>query len=319
MSSQRRPRSTDRTRPSQRRPTTRRLSTARRRRRLGCWSFLGLLLLACCLVGCLFSALVSIQAPVNILILGIDRRPDQGDVSHTDTMLLVRVDSRQPSLKLLSIPRDLWVTIPGQGEGRINSAHFIGEALDPGLGPGLAAGTVNLNFDVTVHHTLRLDFEDFDAVIDAAGGIDVDVPYPIVDTAYPTDDYGTITIEIPAGRQHMNGETALRYARTRHGSSDFERAARQQQILMALGKKLSSPGGWWRLPQVYGALRRSVDTDLSLLDFTQLAITLARVGAGGIKPTVIDQNMTTPFITYQGANVLLPRWELIEPVLEEWR
>jgi LCP family protein required for cell wall assembly len=282
-------------------------------------SLFGLLLLVCCLGALLLSAAASIKAPVNLLILGIDRRPDQGDVSHTDTMLLVRVDSRRPSIKLLSIPRDLWVTIPGQGEGRINTAHFIGEVIKAGTGPKLAAETVNLNFDLKVHRTLRLDFDDFRTVIDAAGGIDVDVPYTIVDTAYPTEDYGTTTIRIPAGRQHMDGETALRYARTRHGSSDFERAARQQQILVALGKKLSSPLNWWRLPGVYGALRRAVDTDLSFVDLVQLSLTLARVGAGGIEHTVIDQNMTTPFVTAQGSAVLLPRWDLINPVVEGWR
>ncbi len=307
-------------RPSQRRPATRRLSsTPQRRRRLGCWSLLGLLLLVGCLGALLLSAAASIKAPVNVLILGIDRRPDQGDVSHTDTMLLLRVDSRRPGVKLLSIPRDLWVTIPGQGEGRINTAHFIGEVVEAGGGPELAADTVSLNFDLTVHRTLRLDFDDFRTLIDAAGGIDVDVPYPIVDTAYPTQDYGTITIRIPAGRQHMDSETALRYARTRHGSSDFERAARQQQILVALGKKLSSPPSWWRLPEVYGALRGAVDTDLSFLDLVQLGLTLARVGAGGIELTVIDQTMTTPFVTAQGSAVLLPRWELIEPAVAGWR
>jgi len=275
------------------------------------------LVLALCLMGLLAYGLLSLQSPTNILILGIDRRPGEGNAVRTDTMLLVHADLSSRRLVLLSIPRDLWVTIPGKGEERINTAHLFGELETPGNGPARAAETVTYNLGVPVHHTLRLDFNAFDKVIDAAGGIDVDVPTPIIDDAYPTDDYGTMRIEIPAGPQHMDGETALQYARSRHSSSDFDRAARQQQILVALVKKLTTPSGLFLAPRVYQAFKDTVETDMSLRDLARLALAWQRSGEDGLQKIVIDRELTTPFRTAQGAAVLLPRWELIHPLVQE--
>ena len=275
------------------------------------------LVLALCLMGLLAYGLLSLQSPTNILILGIDRRPGEGNAVRTDTMLLVHTDLSSRRLVLLSIPRDLWVTIPGKGEERINTAHLFGELDMPGNGPARAAETVTYNLGVPVHHTLRLDFYAFDKVIDAAGGIDVDVPTPIIDDAYPTEDYGTMRIEIPAGPQHMDGETALQYARSRHSSSDFDRAARQQQILVALVKKLITPSGLFLAPRVYQAFKDTVETDMSLRDLARLALAWQRSGEDGLQKIVIDRELTTPFRTAQGAAVLLPRWELIHPLVQE--
>jgi LCP family protein required for cell wall assembly len=164
------------------------------------------------------------QPRTNTLILGLDRRPDQGTVVRSDTMMVLTTHPPDASVGLLSIPRDLYVEIPGRGTSRINTAHFWGESQAAGNGPLLAMATVEHNFGVPIHHYVRVDFEGFRAVVDAVGGIDIVVEEPIVDDAYPSEDYGTIRIEIPAGPQHMDGETALRYARSRHSSSDFDRA-----------------------------------------------------------------------------------------------
>ncbi len=161
-----------------------------------------------------------------------------------------------------------------------------------------------------------MDFEAFRDLVDAAGGIDIEVPKPIIDNAYPTEDYGTKRIEIPAGWQHMDGETALQYARSRHGSSDFDRAARQQQILLALAKKLAKPDGWLKVPRVYQAFHSAVDTDLTLRDMVRLILTWKLAGEGAMETIVIDGSMTTPFRTAQGAAVLLPRWDLIHAVVQ---
>jgi anionic cell wall polymer biosynthesis LytR-Cps2A-Psr (LCP) family protein len=152
-------------------------------------------------------------------------------------------------------------------------------------------------------------------VIDAAGGIEIDVPVPIIDNAYPTNDYGTVRIEIPAGLQHMDGETALQYARSRHGSSDYDRAARQQQIFVALAKKLARPNGWFLIPRVYRAFQNAVDTDLTFRDLAMLVLAWQRAGDEGVERIVIDRELTTPFSTAQGAAVLLPRWDLIHPLM----
>jgi len=253
----------------------------------------------------------------NILVLGLDRRPGQGYVTRSDTLILATVYPPGPRAALLSIPRDLYVEIPTYGANRINTAHFWGENETEGSGPALAMQTVAQNFGVPVHHYVRLDFDTFRAIVDSVGGVDVIVEKPIVDDAYPTNDYGVIHIEIPAGPQHMDGETALRYARSRHGSSDFDRARRQQQILLALAHRLIDPEMWPHLPAIYQVVMGNVDTDLTTWDLLLLAPTLYRVGADGIEHRVIGPEMTDPWTTPTGGAVLLPRWEAINPLLQE--
>jgi LCP family protein required for cell wall assembly len=265
----------------------------------------------------LFYVLLVSPTPSNILILGMDRRPGEGDAVRTDTILLLRADPTHRRLAILSIPRDLWVSIPGNSEARINSAHVYGELEAPGRGPARVAATIEQNFGISVHHTLRLDFDAFRDVIDAAGGIDITVETPVIDDAYPTDDYGTMRIEIPAGQQHMDGETALQYARSRHGSSDFDRAARQQQILTALVKQVSSPQGWLTAPRVYRAFQRAVQTDMDAGDLLKLVMAWQRSAQTGLDRMVIDRTLTTPFSTADGAAVLAPRWELIHPLIQD--
>jgi LCP family protein required for cell wall assembly len=230
--------------------------------------------------------------------------------------MLVTAQPKGPRLGLLSIPRDLYVDIPGHGESRINTAHFWGERAAAGRGPDLAMETVAANFGVSVRHYVRVDFDAFRAVVDAVGGIDVVVEERIVDNAYPTEDYGTMRIEIPAGQQHMNGERALQYVRSRHGASDFERAARQQKVMTALARRLSAPAGWPRLPVVLWAMVEHVETNLGPVGMTQLAVTALRVGPDGIEHHVIDSDMTRPWTTPTGGAVLLPRWDVINPLVE---
>jgi len=258
----------------------------------------------------------TLASHTNILILGLDRRPEQGDAVRSDVIMLVTADPRDPRLVLLSIPRDLYVEIPGYGEGRINTAHFWGERERAGGGPDLAMDAVAANFGVPVHDYVRVDFDGFRAVVDAVGGIDVVVEERIVDDAYPTEDYGTMRIEIPAGAQHMDGEQALQYVRSRHGASDFDRAARQQKVLMALARRLSVPANWPRLPAVLRAVARHVETGMGPVRMLQVAVTALRVGPDGIEHHVIDRDMTRPWTTPTGGAVLLPRWEVIEPLVE---
>jgi LCP family protein required for cell wall assembly len=130
----------------------------------------------------------------NVLILGLDSRPDQGNVVRSDTLILATAYPPGPRVALLSIPRDLYVDVPGYGPNRINTAHFWGEIEIEGGGPPLAMQTVAQNLGVPVHHYARVDFDGFRAIVDAVGGVEVIVEQPIVDDAYPTADYGTIHI-----------------------------------------------------------------------------------------------------------------------------
>jgi LCP family protein required for cell wall assembly len=254
----------------------------------------------------------------NILILGLDRRPDETTyVTRTDTMMLATVYPRAAYAGLLSIPRDLYVTLPAGTQGRINTAHFFAEADTAGSGPEAAMATVRSNFGVDVHHYVRIDLMGFVRIVDALGGIAIDVPGPLIDYEYPTYDYGTTVVEFEAGPQHMDGERALAYARIRHGSSDFQRAERQQLVIEAIFRRLLSPAAWVRLPLVMAAVGQSVDTDMNALQVLLLAPTLLRVGPSDLDRRVIQGEMVQPYTTDGGGSVQLPVWEEINPVLLE--
>jgi len=254
----------------------------------------------------------------NILVLGLDRRPvEKTFASRTDTMILATVDPARPYVGMLSLPRDLYVTLPNGESGRINTAHVEAEVAAPGTGPAAAMQTVRSNFGVKVDHFVRLDFAGFVKIVDALGGIEINVPAPIMDDAYPTNDGETQTISFKAGPQHMDGERALIYARTRHSASDFQRAERQQAIIQACFKRLLQPGTWARLPLIAATVSESVNTDLTPFDILRLTPALLRVGPAGLDRRVIEGDMVQPYTTEGGAAVQLPVWEKINPVLKE--
>jgi LCP family protein required for cell wall assembly len=242
----------------------------------------------------------------------MDARAHSPGPSRTDTMILIVADPSTDSAALISIPRDLWVPIPGHGRNRINTANFFGDADQPGNGPLLAKRVVSENFGVPVQYYVRIRFQGFVDVIDTLGGITVDVPRDLDDDHYPTPDYGTQKIHIAAGVQHMDGETALIYARSRYSTSDFDRARRQQQILLAAYDKLNSPLTWPRLPLVFAAFLSATESDMSGAKMVGFYRLLRDAGAAGrISTLVIGQEFTQPYTTPEGSEVLLPRWALI--------
>ena len=270
-------------------------------------------------MGLLALALLLVAPPqrTNILLLGLDRRPDEPTTaSRSDTMILLTVYPQARYVGMLSIPRDLYVTQQDGGLDRINTAYFYGELALTGSGPAMAMQVVQSNFGITVNRYVRIDFAGFVRIIDAMGGIDINVPNPLVDYEYPTYDYGTTTVAFDAGQQHMDGERALAYARIRHGSSDLQRAGRQQLVLTAALARLMQPSAWPRLPLVVAAVEQSVSTDLSPLDVARLAPTLLWVGPGNIQRQVIEGDMVEAYTTDGGADVLLPVWANINPVLK---
>lgn len=255
---------------------------------------------------------------VNILLLGIDRRPGETGPWRTDTMLLASVDPASNSASMLSIPRDLWVPIPGYEENRINMAHYVGDAKKyPGGGPALSKKTVQYNFGVPVNYYVRVDFDGFRKIIDAIGGIDIDVAEEIIDDTYPDEYYGYDPLYIAAGRQHMDGDLALKYARTRHGSSDFDRAKRQQQVLLALRDKALQLNLLPKLPELMVLLADTVETDLQPNEILNLAQIGWNIDRDNVRSAVIDQTMTLRHVTPTGADVLLPKRDQIRPLIDE--
>ncbi len=260
---------------------------------------------------------------INILLLGEDKRPSEKGPSRTDTMILVSVDPTFKTVSMVSIPRDLWVPIPGHGEGRINTAYYIGEVKGyPGGGPALAKKTVQYNFGVPVHYYVKINFEGFKRIIDLIGGIDIYVEKEINDPTYPAyDGYGYDPLYIPAGWHHMNGDLALKYARTRHGSSDFDRLRRQQQIIMAVRERVMSldliPKLLPKLPELIQSFSDSVQTDIPIDLMLELAPLAREIEPQNIKRAVIDSSMCINTTTPNGAEVLIPIREKIRTIIEE--
>lgn len=254
-------------------------------------------------------------ARLNVLLIGLDRRPGESAVARADTLIVATVDPARPYVGMLSIPRDLWVTLPDGSENRINTAHFFAEANAEGSGPAAAVSTVASNFGLTLNRYVRIDFAGFVRIIDSVGGITVNVEHPLVDYDYPTYDYGIQTISFDVGVQHLDGERALQYARSRHSSSDFDRAKRQQIVIAAFARRLLEPDAWLRFPALFTAITTSIDTNLTPLDMISALPTLIRVGPDGIDRHVLEGNMVQPYTTGGGASVQLPVWETINPLL----
>ncbi|MBN1265226.1 MAG: LCP family protein [Anaerolineales bacterium] len=268
------------------------------RKRRGCGCRLILLLTITSLLYLLF------PMHTNMLVLGLDRAPEGTDASRTDTNILISVIPLQPTVNMLSIPRDLWVPIPDVGENRINTAHYFAELSQPGSGPQAALETVRVNFGVTVHYYARIRFDGLQDMVNSMGGVTIDLP-----TAMSGYD---------AGKHQLNGEQALAFARNRQGSDDFFRMQRGQLLITSVMIKLANPVNWIYLPAVFRAAFQSTDTNIPIWQMPRLGLALFRaVLSNTLNTQTITRDMVTPFTTNQGANVLLPDWAAINPLIAE--
>lgn len=248
---------------------------------------------------------------ITVLLLGVDERAQETGPWRTDTIMLLTIDPVTLQAGALSIPRDLWVPIPGHRDGRINTAHFLGDLNDyEGGGPALAVDTVEYNLGVPIDYYVRVNFQAFVTLVDQVGGIDIYVEETINDPTYPDYHYGYDPLYIEAGWHHFDGEMALKYARTRHTSNDFARARRQQQVLLAILDRVTShellPELARNAPSLYKTLQDSVSTDLALDQMLALGNMAIEVDRDTIHFAVLDQTCTQPYVTPEGAQVLIP-------------
>jgi LCP family protein required for cell wall assembly len=251
---------------------------------------------------------------VNFLLVGIDRRPGE-DIFRTDTVMLANFDVRARRATLISIPRDLMVSIPGYGDDRINTAYAVGQLEKrPGGGMGLLRSTVERNFGVTVNHYAVVDFNCFRGAVDALGGINVNVPERIYDPYYPTENYGYMVVRFEPGPQWMDGERALEYARTRYGDTDFGRMRRQQQVLAALKQQALQVRSLAALPQAVRACT-GMASDLNILDLVALGAAARDLTPSAVAMKVIDERLAIPFTASSGAALLRPRWDEIRALV----
>ena len=262
---------------------------------------------------------------VTILVLGIDRRVGENEKGYlTDTMMLVTIDPQTRTAAMLSIPRDLWVEVPGGFDvDTINTANRTGDYYDyPGGGPALAVKTVEHNLGVNVNYYVRLDFTAFETFIDTIGGIDIYNQTDIDDPEYPNGSYGYEPFTLSAGAHHLNGHDALRYARTRHsGQGDIDRARRQQEVVMAVRERVLNlnmlPTLIAQAPLLYQTLNQSVWTDMSLKQMVSLALLAQSIPRENIKSAVIDYRYVTEGTSPTGRQVLIPLRDKIRELRDE--
>ena len=269
----------------------------------------------------------------NILLLG------QGDNAHdgidlTDTIMIASIDEKTKSVAMLSLPRDLYfLSTARMGKGRINSLYrdyktaLHAQGMEERDASQAAmrelANEIGSAIDLNIHHILKVDFIGFVQAVDAIGGIDIEVPEDLVDTQYPGPNYTYETFQIDAGLQHLDGETALKYARSRHSTSDFARSARQQQILQAVGDKVKTENILMKPNQILSLLKileSHVETTLTVREMVGLAklgkevdrtkiLSLQLNDQNGLYGSFIEQGgflYSPPRDQFGGAAVLLP-------------
>jgi len=258
---------------------------------------------------------------VSVLLLGIDCRPDEL-VCRSDAMMVLTLDEDTGTAGMLSLSRDLLVPIPGTppaaaanaggtlddpagvgilapyrgSKAKLNTANFFGDLNHfPGGGPELARQTVSNFLGQPIDYWIRVNFNGFRYMVDQLGGIDIDVPTAINDPEFPDEGNGYAPLYIPAGHIHMDGQLALDYARTRHQDSDYQRARRQQQVVLAVKEKLLQPGELAsllpRLPGIAMTLAQSVQTNMPIATAATLARQLAELDLKDVTQVVIDDTM----------------------------
>ena len=255
---------------------------------------------------------------VNIVLLGSDRRPEWNDW-HTDVVQVVSIQPRVPTVSILSIPRDLYVYIPGFWMSRVNFADMYGELYHyDGGGAALVQQTLLYNLGIPIDHYVRVDFDGFIAIVDILGGVDIPVHCRLQDHWPYPDENGQYPIKVlEPGVHHMDGETALWYARSRKTTSVFARERRQQQVLEAIWHKARSLDVILRLPQLWEQYRNMVVTDLGLVDVVRLAEVALRLDSRNVRAYSIGYQHVIPWTTPHGGSVFLPKWEEIGPLVEQ--
>lgn len=245
------------------------------------------------------------EGQVNILLLGSDQRPG-GRIFRTDTIVLVTLNPDLGSVHLTSFPRDLYITIPGYGVDRINTAWQRG-------GFEMVQKTFQYNFGVPVDHYVLINFQSFKRLVDSLGGLDVNVGQSLTDYRY---GYGYLTIK--PGVHHMDADMVLWYVRSRKTTNDFARTRRQQEALEAILDKMLSLNAIKRAPEFYDLYKDNVTTDLGFTDMVPYIPMAAQLAdRSNLKQYFIGPKQVYDWITPGGAMVLMPRMDEIKAVLRK--
>ena len=238
--------------------------------------------------------------PQNVLVVGVDERPEV-EGSRTDTIMLVRVYPETGEVKIVAIPRDFLVEVEPGVEDKINAAYSYD-------GISGTVGAVENFSNVYIDHYAVVDFAGFEAMVDALGGLQVDVEEGQVPPSW----------EVKEGAQHLNGRRALIYSRYRNTSGgDLDRIRRQQQVLAALRSKALSWRTAKRFPEITRVVADNVETDMSPVELASLGRAMSKHGRNGLMTTT--QLKGTPETLEGGSSVLVPDDAANESILREFR
>lgn len=263
---------------------------------------------------------------INILLLGRDTAKENA-AYRTDVMIVVSVHKANNTVTLLTLPRDLFVYIPGWTMNRLNTASGYGDSINyPGGGVALLEQTILYNLGIPLHGWARIDFGGFKQMVDILGGVQVPVscamqdwrlkdPYNVDQDVQDANNWHLYTVE--TGLQSMDGDLALWYARSRKRSSDFDRSRRQHQVLRAMLEKALQLNMLPKAPELYQQAIQIVDTDLTIGDVLQFVPMLANIENARIKSRFIGRDQVFSWTTPQGAAVLLPDREAVKRVVAE--
>jgi len=246
---------------------------------------------------------------VTILVMGLDYREwSAGDIPHSDTMILLTMDPLNQTAAIVSIPRDLWVSVPGFDYEKINTAYYLGELWNlPGGGAALASQTVEEFLGTPVDYYAQIDFQAFIDFIDDIQGVKLNIKEPIV--VDRLGQWNTVTLE--PGWVTLPGDYALAYARTRKTEGgDFDRAARQQELIMAVRDRILEfdmlPSLVANAPQIYDDLSAGINTNMSLNQVIKLAWSIMDIERDNISQVIISNEYVTLGKSPDGLDILIP-------------
>lgn len=253
---------------------------------------------------------------VNILLLGIGGKNHDGPYL-SDTIVIVSVKPSTKQVAFISIPRDLQVYMDGYGWRKINEADAFGESVNPGYGPEFARQAISKAFDIPLHYYVRVDFDGFAKIIDILDGVTVSVDNAFTDYTYPTKNYKFQTVSFKAGEQTMDGETALKFVRSRHSmmnneGSDFARSKRQQKVLLAVKEKILNKNfllNPQKISEVLSTLRENMMTDMRAWEIVKFAMLAQHVNQQTMLHFVFDNSSENFLVdsTSNGAYILQPK------------
>ena len=260
---------------------------------------------------------------VTILLLGLDYRDWEAgsEYSRSDTMILLTLDPLSRTAGILSIPRDMWVAIPGFQHGKINTAYYLGDAYKlPGGGPGLAVDTVEQFLGVPINFYAQIDFQAFIRFIDEIGGVKINIPEPITVDLLGSGARTKKTLQ--PGIQVLPGEWALAYARARNtGGGDFDRAKRQQQVILGIRDRILSfemlPYLITNANTLFQELSSGIRTNLGIEQVVKLALLASRVSDGSIHHGVIDEKYILFGRSPDNLAILIPLIDKIHVLRDE--